>query len=129
MIVSREVEFMAAKPTGRKLRKIPSQYRLAKKLVYVLTKAFYFQQFIDSGKCRDTSDISAKFNIDRATVNQMLKLNWLAPQIKHAILDGREPKGMSWRMLKKPFPMIWGEQLKYFGFQEASCGKGMKRLS
>lgn len=37
------------------------------------------------------------------------------PDIIEAILDGREPDGMSLEQLRRPMSMVWGVQLRLFG--------------
>jgi hypothetical protein len=46
----------------------------------------------------------------------MLRLNYLAPDIVQAILDGREPSGLSLIKLSEPMPMAWAEQRASLGF-------------
>jgi len=43
---------------------------------------------------------------------RLLRLTLLAPDIIEAILDGREPDGMSLETLRKPMSMVWKEQCK-----------------
>ncbi len=45
-----------------------------------------------------------------------LRLNYLAPDIVQAILDGREPSGLSLVKLSQPLPADWSEQRAQLGF-------------
>lgn len=55
--------------------------------------------------------------MDGSYVSRILDLTLLAPDIIDAILDGKEPSGLSLAMLtKKQIPLVWEEQRQGFGF-------------
>lgn len=93
----------------------PLKYATDKTMVKALAQAYYWQKLIDSGKS-SAKVISRKYNLHASRVSLVLKLNLLAPYIKQAILNGTQPRTMNMQMLKRPFPDIWAEQIKYFGF-------------
>jgi len=49
---------------------------------------------------------------------QLLRLNWLAPDIVTAIVDGRQPPSLTGRRLLRAsdVPLSWEEQRRYFQF-------------
>jgi DNA invertase Pin-like site-specific DNA recombinase len=49
---------------------------------------------------------------------QLLRLNWLAPDIVTAIVEGRQPPSLTGRRLLRAVdvPLSWNEQRRYFGF-------------
>jgi len=49
---------------------------------------------------------------------QLLRLNWLAPDIITAIVEGRQPPSLTGRRLLRAadVPVSWEEQRRYFGF-------------
>jgi site-specific DNA recombinase len=49
---------------------------------------------------------------------QLLRLNWLAPDIITAIVEGRQPPSLTGRRLLRAadVPLSWEEQRRYFGF-------------
>ena len=49
---------------------------------------------------------------------QLLRLNWLAPDIVTAIVEGRQPPSLTGRRLLRAadVPLSWEEQRRYFGF-------------
>ena len=49
---------------------------------------------------------------------QLLRLNWLAPDIVTAIIEGRQPPSLTGRRLLRAadVPVSWEEQRRYFGF-------------
>jgi hypothetical protein len=54
--------------------------------------------------------------VDRAHMSRMLTLTLLAPDIVDSILDGTQPGRLNISVLKKGFPVDWGEQREWFGF-------------
>jgi len=53
---------------------------------------------------------------DRANMSRMLTLTLLAPDIVDSILDGTQSARLNISVLKKGFPVFWGEQRARFGF-------------
>ena len=47
---------------------------------------------------------------------RMLRLTLLAPDIIEAVLEGREPEGLSLNRLVGEIPIIWREQQETYGF-------------
>lgn len=85
-------------------------------LVRALAKAYYWQSLIDTGRYKSIDDMSRQRKINSSYMSRILRLNQLAPQIKKAILDGTQPRQLSLQDMQTPFPDIWDEQLKHFGF-------------
>ena len=54
--------------------------------------------------------------INSSYMSRILRLNQLAPQIKKAILADSQPRQLSLQDMQTPFPELWEEQLKHFGF-------------
>ena len=51
---------------------------------------------------------------DRGYLGRIMMLALLAPDIVEAILDGRLPAGLDVNVLRKLFPVEWGEQRMVF---------------
>lgn len=49
-------------------------------------------------------------------MTRTLGLNYLAPGIVQAVLEGREPSGLSLTKLMGPLPAEWGAQRAKLGF-------------
>ncbi len=47
-----------------------------------------------------------------------MRLALLAPDLVEAIVDGREPSGLSLERLVKGMPMVWTEQREQVGLAE-----------
>ncbi len=56
--------------------------------------------------------------LDGSYDGRILRLTLLAPDIIQAIIDGREPSGLSLTTLTKPLPLEWEEQRKTLGFAQ-----------
>ncbi len=94
----------------------PKMRQPASALAVSLAKAKYWQMQIDSGKYRNAEHLAKARKISPAYVFRLLRLNQLSPDIKLAILDGRQPVTMDAHSLRLPFPDLWHEQLRHFGF-------------
>lgn len=80
-------------------------------LVKALGRSHYWQHLLDSGVVGDTADIAQREGIHRATVNEVLRLALLAPDITQAALEGSLPRTMSLEsLLCTAFPLEWGAQ-------------------
>ena len=55
-------------------------------------------------------------------MSRILNLTLLAPDIVEAIMNGEEPNGFSLAKLTKPFPILWEEQRREFGFEDILLG-------
>jgi len=54
--------------------------------------------------------LAAAEKISSSYVSRLLRLTLLAPDIVDAILDGRQPEGMTLPALMEPFPVEWDQQ-------------------
>jgi site-specific DNA recombinase len=85
-------------------------------LVNALGLAHRWQKMLDSGEAATAEEIAKATGLSKAYVTRMLRLNTLAPDIVEAILDGREPSGLSLGRLSRPLPLLWKEQREQLGF-------------
>ena len=91
---------------GTESRKSPTQ----EPLVTALARAFHWQELIDGGRYSSITDLAEALQVDRSYVGRIMRLALLAPDIVEAIVDGREPSGLSLERLVKGTPVLWGEQ-------------------
>ena len=87
-------------------------------LVIALARAFRWQELLETEKVASISALAKQMKVDRAYVSRILNLTLLAPDIVEAIMDGREPSGLSLARLTKPFPVLWEEQRREFCFAQ-----------
>jgi hypothetical protein len=79
-------------------------------LVKALARAFRWRRMMEAGRYGTINELAAAENINSSYVSRLLRLTLLAPNIVEAILDGRQPQGMTLPGLMEPFPTIWREQ-------------------
>lgn len=80
-------------------------------LMNALAKAFHWQRLLDRGIVHSGTEIAQKENMDLATVNEILRLTLLDPEIVEGILRGRHPEGLTMNWLNtNPIPWEWKKQ-------------------
>lgn len=79
-------------------------------LVKALARAFRYQRLLDDGKYRSISEMAAAEKLDRGYLGRLLQLTLLEPAIVQAIIDGRQPAGVTLPVLMDAFPVEWREQ-------------------
>ncbi|MDP8225024.1 MAG: hypothetical protein P9L99_16815 [Candidatus Lernaella stagnicola] len=85
-------------------------------LVVALARTSRWPELLETGKIASIAALAKRLRVDRAYVSRILDLTLLAPDIIDAILDGREPSGLSLaRLTKKQIPLLWEEQRENYG--------------
>jgi len=79
-------------------------------LVKALARAFRYQKLLDEGRYASISEMAAAERIERGYLGSLLRLTLLAPNLIEAILDGRQPDGLTLPQLLEPFPVTWARQ-------------------
>jgi hypothetical protein len=79
-------------------------------LVKALARAFRWRKILETGRYGTIDELAAAEKINSSYVSRLLRLTLLAPDIIEAILDGRQPGGMTLPALMEPFPVEWGRQ-------------------
>jgi len=79
-------------------------------LVKALARAFRWRRMLETGRYGTIDELAAAEKINSSYVSRLLRLTLLAPDIVEAILDGRQPDGMTLPGLMEPFPVEWGRQ-------------------
>ena len=80
-------------------------------LLTALSRAFYWQWLIDEGMVESGSEIARKEGLHPGTVNELLRLTILAPDLIQRILKGQQPRGLSilW-FTRNRLPVDWAKQ-------------------
>jgi hypothetical protein len=76
-------------------------------LVKALARAFRWRRKMEAGRYGTIDELAAAEKINSSYVSRLLRLTLLAPDIVDAILDGRQPDGMTLPGLMEPFPVEW----------------------
>ena len=79
-------------------------------LVKALARAFRWRRMMETGRYGTLNELAAAEKINSSYVSRLLRLTLLAPAIVEAILDGRQPAGMTLPGFMEPFPVDWGRQ-------------------
>lgn len=79
-------------------------------LVKALARAFRYQMLLDEGRYGSITEMAAGERIERGFLGSLLRLTLLAPDLVEAILDGRQPTGMTLARLLESLPVGWGQQ-------------------
>ena len=87
-------------------------------LITALARAFHWQELIDSGRYASVTELAEALGVDRSYVGRIVRLTLLAPDIVEAIVEGREPSGLSLERLVKGRPMLWSEQRERFAMPQ-----------
>ena len=99
---------------GRKAMVMPGVLALERRqditLIKAVARAFRWRRMLESGQFATIKDLAAAERINSSYVSRVLRLTLLAPDIVEAILDGRQPQGMTLPALMKPFPVEWERQ-------------------
>ena len=84
-------------------------------LAKLVAKAHKWLKMLEGGKISSVRALADQENLDESYVARVLHLTLLAPDIVAAIIDGQQPDILTWRELRKPFPVEWGKQREMWG--------------
>ena len=116
--LSVRVPFVVRKRGGRKLVITPDgethrpRPRVDSALVKALARAHRWQRLLESGDVASITELAAAEKIDRSYLCRVLRLTLLSPEIVEAIMDGRQPDGMTLPGMMKGFPVEWDTQMQ-----------------
>jgi hypothetical protein len=89
---------------------LPLERRQDITLIKAVARAFRWRRMLESGRFATINELAAAEKINSSYVSRVLRLTLLAPDIVEAILDGRQPEGMTLPGLMEPFPVEWERQ-------------------
>jgi hypothetical protein len=99
---------------GRKAMVTPGVLALERRqditLIKAVARAFRWRRMLESGRFATIHELAAAEKINPSYVSRVLRLTLLAPDIVEAILDGRQPSGMTLPGLMAPFRVEWERQ-------------------
>jgi len=90
-------------------------------LIKLIARAHKWWEQLQSGQAASIRELAAAEQASRSHVGRVLRLAFLAPDIVEAILDGRQPVGLSAKrqLLHTQQPYDWSEQRHLLGFTHA----------
>lgn len=104
---------MELKKKGRKCTVIEPEGKTNNALLKAVVRAHLWKRQLEEGKYGSVKELSAKINIGTRRIQQILRLNYLAPKIKEDIVNGRQPSNLRLVDLRE-IPMLWSEQTEKF---------------
>ncbi|XP_066251555.1 putative DNA recombinase [Euwallacea similis] len=110
-----KVEFipMWLKKKGNKCTVVEPEGKTNNALLKAVVRSHLWKRQLEEGKYRSVKELSVKINIGTRRIQQILRLNYLAPKIKEDIVNGRQPRGLRLVDLRE-IPMLWSEQREKF---------------
>ena len=85
-------------------------------LVKTIVRAYRWRRRLEIGKAKSMTDLAEQEKITIAYVAKLWPLTCLAPDILAAILDGRQPRGLSVNRMLQNVPESWDEQRRLWEF-------------
>lgn len=108
-----EEKFIPIKKKGNKCTVVEPEGKTNNALLKAVVRAHLWKRQLEEGKYESVKELSAKINIGTRRIQQILRLNYLAPKIKEDIVNGRQPRDLKLVDLRE-IPMLWSEQLEKF---------------
>jgi site-specific DNA recombinase len=115
-----KVSLPPARPRARKEILVPgnagSRPRLIDQaLILALARARSWMRALRRGEHADTIEIAGRFGLSDPHVRRLLRFAYLAPDIVEAIVEGRQPRSLTVKLLLRGIPLAWCDQRTAFG--------------
>jgi len=108
------VPFRLVKRGGRKEMVLPVGEPTTRKtddtLVKAMARAFRWKRMLDTGEFSTIADLAQRERIAAPYLARVVRLSSLAPDIVDAILNGRQPQGLTMESLRVQLPDDWESQ-------------------
>ena len=89
-------------------KRIAGGARKTRRVATVLGRAFYWQSLLETGAMASGSAIARAEGLDPSTVNELLRLTLLAPDIIEQLMAGRQPRRLTLMWFQRnPLPVDW----------------------
>jgi len=112
--VTVHVPFRLVKRGGRKEMILPDDAHVYRKaddtLVKALARAFRWKKMLESGEFATIADLAKREGIAAPYLTRVFRLAFLAPDVVEAILEGRQPGGVTLQSLRGQLPDEWAGQ-------------------
>ena len=107
---------------GRKRIVVPSEVQQVKQppvrdesLLKALGRAFRWRELLSGDQFETIEELARAEKVDASYLARMMRLTLLSPRLVEAVLEGRQPAGLTLPNASRPFPMDWDEQEEWFG--------------
>ncbi len=86
-------------------------------LIKALVRAHKWEKALASNTEKSLGTIAKTEDLELKYVTRIYRLNFLSPEIKEAILDGKQPQSLTLsRLMPGSIPLCWKEQARFYGF-------------
>src|ERR1017187_9259959 len=85
-------------------------------LTKAVARARGWYERVLEGKSSDQRSLTLHAGVTERYIGKVFGCAFLAPDIVEAILEGRQPRELSFKKLCANIPLSWAEQRKQFGF-------------
>lgn len=85
-------------------------------MIRAIVRGHEMLEIMDKDPDATTKAIAKEQKIDAAYVAKYVRITQLAPDIIEAIVKGRQPQTLTLSQMLRPFPDLWQDQRKHFGF-------------
>ena len=79
-------------------------------MLIAIARGFRWRKLLDEGRYMSIRHMADDLGVVAPYMSRLIRLTFLAPDIIEAIVDGREPNGMSIERLRRPMPLLWEQQ-------------------
>jgi hypothetical protein len=90
--------------------------RIDRALVLALARARSWKTALRQSEFVDAAEIAQRFALSEPHVRRLLRFVYLAPDIVEAIVEGRQPRILTVKLLLKGIPSDWADQRAALGF-------------
>src|SRR5262249_33939602 len=90
--------------------------RIDQALILAVARAKSWMRALRRGEYADTVEIARRFGLSHPHVRRLLRFAYLAPDIVEAIVQGRQPRSLTVKLLLRRIPLAWSDQRAAFGF-------------
>ncbi len=112
--VTIHVPFRIVKRGGRREMILPPNAQTRRQaddsLIKALARAFRWKHMLESGEFSTITELAQRERIAAPFLTRTMRLAQLAPDLVEAILDGRQPRGLTLEALREPLPSDWSVQ-------------------
>jgi hypothetical protein len=90
----------------------PPRARIDSAFVKALARAFRWRKLLETGVYGTIEELARAERINPSYVSRVLRLTLLAPEIVEAVLDGRQPEGLTLADAMAGVPVVWAQQIR-----------------
>jgi hypothetical protein len=94
---------------------LPARANKNNALMTALIRAHKWERTMANGR-KSLRSIAIAEDLEQKYVGKIYRLNFLAPKIKEAILDGMQPRTLTLSRLMEDIPLCWEQQARLYGF-------------